>query len=67
MMMMMMIVLTITMIDDDRVFLFFLFFFYLFFFLPGPFGDRDDQQVFVQKIVPDTNQLHVRLSSTGKR
>ncbi|KAK3742239.1 hypothetical protein QZH41_009025 [Actinostola sp. cb2023] len=33
----------------------------------GPFGDRDDQQVFIQKIVPDTDQVHVRLSSTGKR
>ncbi|EDO48579.1 predicted protein [Nematostella vectensis] len=33
----------------------------------GPFGDRDDQQVFIQKIVPDTDHVHVRLSSTGKR
>uniref|UniRef100_A0ACB8FFC5 SH3KBP1-binding protein 1 n=1 Tax=Sphaerodactylus townsendi TaxID=933632 RepID=A0ACB8FFC5_9SAUR len=33
----------------------------------GPFGERDDQQVFLQKVVPDTRKLHVRLSSTGKR
>ncbi|XP_067874906.1 SH3KBP1-binding protein 1 [Heterodontus francisci] len=33
----------------------------------GPFGERDDDQVFIQKVVPDTNQVFVRLSSTGKR
>ncbi|XP_043917256.1 BTB/POZ domain-containing protein KCTD3 [Protopterus annectens] len=33
----------------------------------GPFGERDDQQVFIQKVVPITNKLYVRLSSTGKR
>jgi hypothetical protein len=33
----------------------------------GPFGDREDQQVFVQKIVPDTDRLFVRFSSSGKR
>uniref|UniRef100_A0A8D0GZG6 SH3KBP1 binding protein 1 n=1 Tax=Sphenodon punctatus TaxID=8508 RepID=A0A8D0GZG6_SPHPU len=33
----------------------------------GPFGERDDQQVFIQKVVPDTSKLFVRLSSTGKR
>ncbi|XP_038641980.1 SH3KBP1-binding protein 1 isoform X1 [Scyliorhinus canicula] len=33
----------------------------------GPFGERDDEQVFIQKVVPDTNQIFVRLSSTGKR
>ncbi|XP_029475929.1 SH3KBP1-binding protein 1 [Rhinatrema bivittatum] len=33
----------------------------------GPFGERDDQQVFIQKVVPDTNKVFVRLSSTGKR
>ncbi|KAL2770780.1 BTB/POZ domain-containing protein KCTD3 isoform 3 [Daubentonia madagascariensis] len=32
----------------------------------GPFGERDDQQVFIQKVVPITNKLFVRLSSTGK-
>jgi len=33
----------------------------------GPFGDQDDEQVFIQKIVPDTDRLFVRLASTGKR
>ncbi|XP_072217033.1 SH3KBP1-binding protein 1-like [Excalfactoria chinensis] len=33
----------------------------------GPFGERDDQQVFIQKVVPDSCQVYVRLSSTGKR
>lgn len=33
----------------------------------GPFGERDDQQVFIQKLVPDTDHVIVRFSSTGKR
>lgn len=33
----------------------------------GPFGEQDDEQVFVQKVVPDTDQLFVRLASNGKR
>lgn len=33
----------------------------------GPFGEQDDEQVFVQKIVPETDQLFVRLASNGKR
>ncbi|XP_076012143.1 BTB/POZ domain-containing protein KCTD3 [Genypterus blacodes] len=33
----------------------------------GPFGERDDQQVFIQKVIPITNKLYVRLSSTGRR
>eukprot|EP00117_Sycon_ciliatum_P036086 scpid52615/ scgid2444/ BTB/POZ domain-containing protein KCTD3 len=33
----------------------------------GPFGDHDDQQVFLQSVVPESNELYVRLSSTGKR
>ncbi|XP_078720725.1 BTB/POZ domain-containing protein KCTD3-like isoform X1 [Lampetra fluviatilis] len=33
----------------------------------GPYGERDDQQVFIQKVVPVTDQLLVRLSSTGRR
>ncbi|XP_036397900.1 BTB/POZ domain-containing protein KCTD3 [Megalops cyprinoides] len=33
----------------------------------GPFGERDDQQVFIQKVIPITNKVFVRLSSTGKR
>lgn len=36
-------------------------------FYSGPFGERDDQQVFIQKVIPITNKLFVRLSSTGKR
>lgn len=35
--------------------------------LPGPFGEQDDQQVFVQRVVPETDQLFVRLSSNGQR
>ena len=33
----------------------------------GPFGERDNYQVFIQKVVPYTDQLFVRISSTGKR
>ncbi|KAH3845079.1 BTB/POZ domain-containing protein KCTD3-like isoform X2 [Dreissena polymorpha] len=33
----------------------------------GPFGEQDDQQVFVQKVVPETDQLFIRLSSSGRR
>ncbi|XP_066279834.1 BTB/POZ domain-containing protein KCTD3-like isoform X1 [Branchiostoma lanceolatum] len=33
----------------------------------GPFGEQDDEQVFVQKVVPETDKLFVRQSSTGKR
>lgn len=33
----------------------------------GPFGEQDDEQVFVQKVVPDIDQLFVRYASTGKR
>lgn len=33
----------------------------------GPFGEQDDEQVFVQKVVPDTDQLYVRLASNGER
>lgn len=33
----------------------------------GPYGERDSYQVFVQKVVPYTDELFVRLSSTGKR
>ncbi|KAK1899878.1 SH3KBP1-binding protein 1 [Dissostichus eleginoides] len=28
----------------------------------GPYGERDDQQVFIQRVVPDTDKLYVRLS-----
>ncbi|KAG5872675.1 hypothetical protein JTB14_012951 [Gonioctena quinquepunctata] len=33
----------------------------------GPFGEQDDEQVFIQKVVPDADQLFVRLASNGKR
>ncbi|XP_046419641.1 BTB/POZ domain-containing protein KCTD3 isoform X2 [Neodiprion fabricii] len=33
----------------------------------GPFGEQDDEQVFVQKVVPETDQLFVRLASNGNR
>ncbi|CAL8069191.1 unnamed protein product [Calicophoron daubneyi] len=34
---------------------------------PGPYGERDDVLVFIQKLTPQSNQLFVRLASTGKR
>ncbi|KAE9412137.1 hypothetical protein Angca_003852, partial [Angiostrongylus cantonensis] len=34
---------------------------------PGPYGDQDGDQVFVQRVVPNTNQLYIRLASTGER
>lgn len=37
------------------------------FLVSGPYGERDDQQVFIQRVVPDTDKLYVRLSSNGKR
>ena len=36
-------------------------------YFTGPFGEQDDEQVFVQKVVPETDQLFVRLASNGKR
>ncbi|KAK3871916.1 hypothetical protein Pcinc_022980 [Petrolisthes cinctipes] len=33
----------------------------------GPYGEQDDEQVFIQKVVPETDQLFVRLASNGKR
>eukprot|EP00092_Neocalanus_flemingeri_P020181 GFUD01021852.1.p1 GENE.GFUD01021852.1~~GFUD01021852.1.p1 ORF type:complete len:711 (-),score=193.62 GFUD01021852.1:199-2331(-) len=33
----------------------------------GPYGDQDDEQVFVQKVVPETDVLTVRLASKGTR
>jgi len=33
----------------------------------GPYGEQDDEQVFIQKVVPETDQLYIRLSSSGKR
>lgn len=36
-------------------------------YFTGPFGDQDGEQVFVQRVVPDTNQVFVRLASNGDR
>jgi BTB/POZ domain-containing protein KCTD3 len=33
----------------------------------GPYGEQDDEQVFVQKVVSETDKLFVRYASTGKR
>ena len=33
----------------------------------GPFGEQDDEQVFVQRVVPETDSLFVRAASNGKR
>ncbi|CAG2215247.1 KCTD3 [Mytilus edulis] len=33
----------------------------------GPYGEQDDQQVFIQKTVPETDKLFIRLSSNGQR
>ncbi|XP_028170407.1 BTB/POZ domain-containing protein KCTD3 [Ostrinia furnacalis] len=33
----------------------------------GPFGEQDEEQIFIQKVVPDTDTLYVRLASNGKR
>lgn len=35
--------------------------------ISGPYGEQDDEQVFVQKVVPETDELYVRLASNGKR
>ncbi|CAH8460290.1 unnamed protein product [Dicrocoelium dendriticum] len=34
---------------------------------PGPYGEREDVLVFVQKITPNAHQLFVRFAATGKR
>jgi len=33
----------------------------------GPYGDRDEQLLFVQKVIPDTDQIFVRMAASGKR
>ena len=38
-----------------------------FIFAAGPFGDLDEEQVFMQRIIPETDTIFVRLSSDGKR
>ncbi|KAH7709119.1 potassium channel tetramerization domain containing 3 [Aphelenchoides avenae] len=34
---------------------------------PGPYGDQDGEQIFVQRIVPESNMLFIRLASNGER
>lgn len=34
---------------------------------PGPYGEREDVLVFIQKLTPQAHQLFVRLASNGKR
>lgn len=33
----------------------------------GPFGERDEEQVFIQRIIPETDKIFVRFCSTGKK
>jgi len=33
----------------------------------GPYGDQDDEQVFIQKLLPESESLLVRLASRGNR
>ena len=33
----------------------------------GPYGDQDADQIFVQRVIADTNTLFIRLASTGER
>jgi hypothetical protein len=33
----------------------------------GPYGHLDDEQIVIQKVVPDTEKLFVRLASNGDR
>jgi len=33
----------------------------------GPYGDQDDQQVFIQRVIPETDSLFVRTASNGAR
>jgi hypothetical protein len=34
---------------------------------PGPYGDQDAEQLFIQRLVPDANMVLVRLASNGDR
>jgi hypothetical protein len=34
---------------------------------PGPYGDQDAEQLFIQRLVPDANMILVRLASNGDR
>jgi len=33
----------------------------------GPFGEQDDQQVFIQRVIPETDSLYVRSAGDGSR
>ncbi|UYV82940.1 KCTD3 [Cordylochernes scorpioides] len=33
----------------------------------GPYGEQDDEHIFIQKVVPETDQVYVRYASNGKR
>ena len=44
-----------------------LFPFHFVLYTAGPFGERDEEQVFIQRIIPETNKIFVRFCSTGKR
>ena len=33
----------------------------------GPYGEQDDKQVFIQRVVPETDALYVRAASNGSR
>ena len=33
----------------------------------GPFGERDEEQVFIQRVIPETSSIFIRHSSTGHR
>ena len=43
------------------------YFYQAFFKSAGPFGYLDEEQVFVQRIIPETDTIFIRLSSDGKR
>ncbi|KAI6199388.1 BTB domain-containing protein [Aphelenchoides besseyi] len=34
---------------------------------PGPYGEQDAEQIFVQRVLPETDTLFVRIASTGER
>lgn len=36
-------------------------------YILGPFGEGDDEQVFVQRVIPEIDTIFIRLSSTGDR
>lgn len=34
---------------------------------PGPYGEQDGEQLFIQRVVPDSNTVFILLASTGER